>query len=355
MSDSRFMGIALQVARRAFGRTAPNPSVGAVVVRDGMVLAEGWTQPPGRDHAEPHALRQLGGRADGATMYVTLEPCCHWGRTPPCTDSILAAGVTRVVVGTVDPFPLVAGKGIQALRDAGVEVVVGVREGECRRINRGWLRAVTQGLPEVTLKAAVSLDGRIASEAGVSKWITGPAARERAHRLRDMHDAVLVGVGTVLSDDPSLTTRIVGGRDARAVVLDTKLRTPPDAKLFAEGRRPLLFCAEDTKGEGPPGAEVVRVPRGAGGVDVVAALRGMATRGLHRVLVEGGGQVHRAMLDAGVVDRIELFVNGRLLAGGPGMVAGPGFPLATAPGYRFVESGPVGDDLHVVLEREEEG
>lgn len=350
--DARWMGVALEVARRAFGRTAPNPAVGAVIVRDGVVLAEGWTQPPGRDHAEPHALRQLGGRAEGATLYVTLEPCCHWGRTPPCTDSILASGVRRVVVGTGDPFPLVAGKGIQALRDAGLEVLVGVRDAECRKVNRGFMRAVTEGLPEVTLKAAISLDGRLASEAGVSKWITGPAARDAAHRLRDTHDAIVVGVGTVLADDPSLTTRVAGGRDARAVVFDTLLRTPPHAKLLARG--PLIFCADDAPRLEPPGAEVVRIPRADGGIDVRAALRILAHRGLHRVMVEGGGRVHRAMLDAGVVDRLELFVNGRVLAGGPGLFAGPGFGLSAAPGFRFVASQRVGDDLHVVLERGEE-
>ena len=210
MTDWEWMGRALAVAGRAVGRTAPNPAVGAVLVRDGELLAEGWTQPPGQDHAEVHALRQLGGSAPGATMYVTFEPCCHFGRTPPCTDAILRAGVRRVVIGVVDPFPLVAGKGIAALRAAGVEVEVGMREAECRRANLGFIRSIVHGLPEVTLKAAVTLDGRIASESGESRWITGPVARERAHMLRDRHDAVLVGIGTVLADDCALDTRLPG-------------------------------------------------------------------------------------------------------------------------------------------------
>lgn len=352
MNDWRFMGQALEVARRAAGRTSPNPMVGVVVVRDDVVIAEGWTQPPGQDHAEPHALKKLGGRADGATMYVTLEPCCHFGRTPPCTDAVIQSGVKRVVIGIVDPFPLVSGRGIERLRAAGIEVEVGVRGDECRRLNRGFLRAVADGLPEVTLKAAISLDGRIASEAGESRWITGPAAREAGHRLRDAHDAVLVGVGTVLADDCALDTRIPGGRNAVPVVLDSRLRTPPTAKILTAGRRPLILCAEDAPPNDLP-ADIVRLPRGPGGVNLAAALRVIVQKGHHHVLVEGGGTVHRALLEGGFVDRLELFVNGRVLAGGPGMVAGPGFGLADAPAFRFVASAPVGDDLHVTLERQE--
>lgn len=352
MTDAALMARALAVARRAAGRTSPNPMVGAVIARDGLVLAEGWTQPPGQDHAEPHALKQLGGRAEGATMYVTLEPCCHYGRTPPCTDAIVRSGVQRVVVGVVDPFPLVAGRGIEQLRAAGIAVDVGVREDECRRLNRGFFRAVAEGLPEVTLKAAISLDGRIASEAGESRWITGPAAREAGHRLRDAHDAVLVGVGTVLADDCALDTRVPGGRNAVPVVLDSSLRTPPTARVLHAGRRPIVICAEDAPPADLP-ADIVRVPRGAFGVDLRSALAAIVARGHHHVLVEGGGHVHRAFLDAGLVDRLELFVNGRILAGGPGMVAGPGFGLAGAPAFRFVSAEPVGDDLQVSLERGE--
>lgn len=352
--DAGFMGMALDVARRGAGRTAPNPMVGAIVVRDGIVLAEGYTQPPGSDHAEPHALRQLGMRAPGATMYVTLEPCCHFGRTPPCTDAILASGVSRVVVGTVDPFPLVAGKGIAQLRAAGIQVDVGVREAECRRLNLGFLRVTTGGLPEVTLKAGMSLDGRIADGAGASRWITGPAARASAHRLRDEHDAVLVGIGTVLADDPSLTTRLPGGRDAVPVVLDTALRIPADASLFKGSRRAILVCAEDAVPRDLP-ADVLRVPRGPGGVDVVAALRALGSRGLHRVLVEGGAGIHRAMLDASAVDRMELYVNGRVLAGGNAVVGGTGYTLSDAPGFRFTAVEHVGDDVRLSLVRAGEG
>jgi len=348
--DQRFMGLALDLARRAMGRTAPNPPVGAVIVQDGAVVAEGWTQPPGDAHAELYALAQAeraGVGVRGATMFVTLEPCCHHGRTPPCTDAILRAGLARVVVGTVDPFPLVSGKGIRQLREAGVEVEVGVREAACRRGMLGFIRAHTTGLPEVTLKAAITLDGRIASAYGEARWITGPAAREASHRLRDQHDAIVVGVGTVLADDPALTTRIPGGRDAVPVILDSHLRTPPGA-LVLQRRTALVYALDE--GE-LPGAEVVRVPSRGGRVDVHAVLRDLAARGLHRVLVDGGAHVHRSFLDAGHVDRIELFVNARVLAGGPGFVAGEGYRLATAPAFAIDVVERVGDDLRVGLER----
>lgn len=348
--EQRFMGLALDLARRAMGRTAPNPPVGAVIVKDGVVVAEGWTQPPGQPHAELYALAQAerhGIEVSGATMFVTLEPCCHHGRTPPCTDAILRAGLGRVVVGTVDPFPLVSGKGIRQLREAGVEVEVGVREAECRRGMLGFIRAHTTGLPEVTLKAAITLDGRIASAYGEARWITGPAAREASHRLRDQHDAIVVGVGTVLADDPALTTRIPGGRDAVPVILDSHLRTPPGAVVLQRGTA-LVYAID--QGE-LPGAEVVQVPSREGRVDVHAVLRDLAARGLHRVLVDGGAHVHRSFLDAGHVDRIELFVNARVLAGGPGFVAGEGYRLATAPAFAIDVVERVGDDLRVGLER----
>ncbi len=352
-NDARFMGLALDLARRALGRTSPNPPVGAVIVQDGVVVAEGWTQPPGQAHAEPHALQaaeRAGVLLQGATMYVTLEPCCHHGRTAPCTDAVLRAGISRVVVGTVDPFPLVAGKGIAQLRAAGLDVVVGVREAECRRLMLGFIRAQTEGLPEVTLKAGITLDGRIASATGEARWITGPAARELSHRLRDQHDAIVVGVGTVIADDPELTTRIPGGRDAVPVVLDSLLRTPAEATVLRRGTA-LVYCAPEAPAVQLPGATIIRVPRGPTGVDVRAVLRDLTARGLHRVLVDGGAHVHRSFLDAGMADRLELFVNARVLAGGPGFVAGPGYALAQAPSFQIDLVERVGDDLRLALER----
>lgn len=347
------MGLALDLARRGLGRTTPNPPVGAVIVQDGVVVAEGWTQPPGLAHAEPYALAaadRAGVKLHDATMYVTLEPCCHHGRTAPCTDAILRTGVSRVVIGTIDPFPLVAGRGIAQLREAGLDVVVGTREAECRRLMLGFIRAHTEGLPEVTLKAAITLDGRIASSTGEARWITGPAARELSHRLRDQHDAIVVGVGTVLADDPELTTRIPGGRDAVPVVLDSSLRTPPGAAVLRRGTA-LVYCATEAPERGLPGATLIRVPSGPSGVDLQSVLRDLAARGLHRVLVDGGAHVHRSFIDAGCADRLELFVNARVLAGGPGFLAGPGYALAQAPSFRIDLVERVGDDLRLALER----
>lgn len=213
VAEAAWMHRCIALARRAEGRTAPNPMVGALVIVGGEVVAEGWHAAPGRDHAEVDALRKLGGRAEGATMVVNLEPCCHHGRTPPCTDALLAAGIRRVIVGMVDPNPIVGGRGLEILRQAGLEVVVGVEEAACRALNAGYILALEQRRPFVVAKAGVTLDGRIADAAGASRWITGEAARAAAHGLRDRCDAVLVGSGTLLADDPALTTRLPGGRD----------------------------------------------------------------------------------------------------------------------------------------------
>lgn len=325
-ADQHFMGLALEQARQALGRTAPNPSVGAVIVRDGQVLGVGRTQPVGGPHAEVEAVRNAHERGhddlSGATMYVTLEPCCHWGRTPPCTDTILREGLGRVVVGVVDPYPPMQGKGLSRLRGAGVQVELGVREDEAADVVRGFTRTLTKGLPEVTCKVATTLDGHIATAKGESRWITGPEAREDGHRLRASHDAILVGVGTALADDPRLTCRVEGGADPVPVVLDTDLRLPLSARLLDAGAPAVIICAEDAPARVLP-ADIVRVPRGPGGVDVLAALRAIAGRGLHRILVEGGGQVHRSLLDGGFVDTLHVYLAGTLVPGGIPWLGGP--------------------------------
>lgn len=354
MTDAAWMGRALGLASRAVGTTAPNPPVGAVLVRDGQVLGEGYTQPPGAAHAEVQALadcRTRGHDPRGATLYVTLEPCRHHGRTPPCTDAILAAGVGRVVVGTLDPYPPMRGASVGQLRAAGVEVELGVEQEACRRRVLGFARAVSAGLPEVTAKAGMSLDGRVATESGESQWITSPEARAVGHRLRAEHDAVLVGIGTVLADDPALTTRLVPGRDAVPVVLDTTLRTPAAARLLAGSRRAVIVTAEDAPERDLP-AEIVRVPRAATGrVELLAALRALCARGLHRILVEGGPEVLRSLLDRGMVDTLELFVAPKLIPGGRALVGGS--PIATLAEHvplRFAGVEAVGADLHVTAE-----
>jgi diaminohydroxyphosphoribosylaminopyrimidine deaminase/5-amino-6-(5-phosphoribosylamino)uracil reductase len=281
VTDVAFMARALELAARARGRTAPNPMVGALIVRDGEVLAEGWHEAAGKPHAEAAALAALGGRAPGATIYVTLEPCCHHGRTPPCTDAILASGAVRVVAAMVDPDPRVAGKGIALLRDAGIEVEVGVLETESRRLNRGYILARTAGRPAITLKSGITLDGRIASAYGESRWITSEEGRLAGHRARDVHDAILAGRRTIALDDPQLTTRFPGGRDALPVILDSHLQLGADRRVFHGSRRAVVYaCA----GERDLPADIVKVPPGPDGVDLRAVLSDLVERSVHSVL-----------------------------------------------------------------------
>ena len=312
-------------ARRALGSTAPNPAVGAVLVKNNAVLSSGFTLPAGNDHAEVVALKsavEAGHDPSGSTMYVTLEPCCHHGRTPPCTDALIAAKVSRVVVGVLDDFPPMRGNGLAQLREAGVQVTLGVCGEECDRLVLGFQRVVCgNGLPEVTCKAAVSLDGNIATINGESQWISGEAAREHGQCLRAEHDGILVGIGTVIADDPRLTCRTDDGVDPVPVVLDSSLRISETSRLFSSSRRPLIFAAHDAPERALPG-DVVRVDRGPGGLDVAAVARAMGERGLHRVLVEGGGRVHRSLLDARLVDNLYLYVSSVIVPGGKPWVAG---------------------------------
>ena len=324
------MDLALAQAALARGHTAPNPSVGAVLVRNGDLIGAGHTQPVGGPHAEQQALtdcRARGHDPSGATMYVVLEPCCHHGRTPPCSEAIVEGKVARVVVGVLDPFPPMRGKSVASLRARGIDVTLGVREEACARMVLGFTRVVSAGLPEVTCKAATSADGRIATAQGESQWITSPEARVDAHQLRAEHDAVMVGIGTALADDPRLTVRLPSGegrprsKPVVPVILDTNLRLPLAAKVLEAGRA-VVVCAEDAPERVLP-ATVVRVPRAGGRLDLEAALRALANLDLHRILVEGGGEVHRALFDAKLVDTVELYVAGKLIPGGRSWVAGP--------------------------------
>jgi diaminohydroxyphosphoribosylaminopyrimidine deaminase/5-amino-6-(5-phosphoribosylamino)uracil reductase len=348
LEDERFMAMAVEQARAAMGTTAPNPSVGAVLVRDGTVLGVGHTRPVGGAHAEVACLQAVmdaGPSAEGATMYVTLEPCRHVGRTPPCTRALIDAGVARVVVGSVDPFPPMRGKGLDDLRSAGVSVDLGLRREACDAVVRGFARAVTHGLPEVTLKIATSLDGNIATASGESQWITGPDARMDGHRLRANHDAILVGVGTVLADNPRLTVRGVPGTHPVPIILDSRLRTPVDAAVFSGTQRVLIICAEDAPEVDLP-ADIVRVPRGDGGVDMHAAMIVVAQRGLHRVLIEGGGRIARSVLDARLVDEVVLYQSGRIVPGGRPWVGGePLVALAKAITLTVRSAGMLGPDV----------
>lgn len=340
--DLRYMRLALREAGKGVGRTSPNPAVGAVVVRDGKVVGKGCHRKAGTPHAEVHALDAAGAKASGATLYVTLEPCNHTGRTPPCTAAILASGIVRVVVGMADPNPWVNGGGCDYLAGHGLEVQRGVLEQACRSINRPFIKHSTTGRPWVIMKAGISIDGRIATSTGHSGWITNTRSRLAVHRLRDRVDAILVGVGTVLADDPSLTTRLPGGRgrDPLRVVLDTHLRMRPDAQLLRQesAARAMVFC-------GPrPDAGKRRALEKAGAVirptavhksgllDLEQILRQLGGDDVTSVLVEGGSRVHGAFLRAGLVDEVKMFV-------APVFIGADGIPLVDEQQVTVVEQG----------------
>jgi diaminohydroxyphosphoribosylaminopyrimidine deaminase/5-amino-6-(5-phosphoribosylamino)uracil reductase len=358
MSPEAAMRLALAQARRASGRTFPNPAVGAVVLRGGRVLGRGYTRPAGGPHAEVVAIeaarRRHGAAAlRGAWLAVTLEPCAHVGRTAPCADLVAQVGISRVLVGHIDPHPSVSGRGLRRLRRAGVEIALGVLERECREQHRGFLSVCERGRPFVALKLATSLDGRIATAAGESRWITGERARAAVHALRARVDAILVGSGTARADDPELTAR----RDGRVVhtpvrvVVDSQLRTPPTARLFAAGGGAIAVCAA-----GAPrsrrqalearGVQVLPVARAAGGLDLRRALSRLAAAGLTEVLVEGGGQIAAALLRRGLVDELHWFVAPRLLGGDGRPALGPLAlaSLARAPRLRDVSLRRLGED-----------
>lgn len=314
-----YMLRALDLARQALGKTSPNPAVGAVIVKEGQVVGEGSTQPPGSWHAEVMALKQAGEKARGATMYVSLEPCCHFGRTPPCTEAIIEAGIGEVHIATLDPNPVVSGKGKAELEAAGIRVRLGKHEGEARELNEAYFKFIATGLPFVTAKFAMSLDGKIATRGGESKWITGEEARRYAHGLREMVDAIVVGVNTVLADDPQLTSPS-GERQPLRVVVDSGARTPPTAKLLQMPGSTLVVttgAAEAGKIERlkEAGAEVVALPGLDGLVDLRELLRLLGQRDVTSVVVEGGGTLLGSFFDLRLVDKVVAFVAPVIIGG----------------------------------------
>ena len=327
------MRAALALARRSLGSTWPNPAVGCVIVRDGTIVGRGRTQKGGRPHAETQALAEAGAAAAGATAFVTLEPCAHHGKTPPCADALVAAGVARVVSALEDPDPRVKGQGHERLRRAGIAVEVGEGADEAREINAGFLMRVAEGRPLFRLKMATSLDGRIATASGESQWITGEASRRDGHRLRATHDAILVGSATAAADNPSLTCRLPGmqHRSPVRIVLDSKAALDPDSVLATTAREvPTWVMCTSAAPAGrrdalqAAGVEVMEVPASADGrIDVPAAARALGERGLTRVLVEGGGQVAAAFLRAGLVDRISSYRAGVVLGAEGRSAVGP--------------------------------
>jgi diaminohydroxyphosphoribosylaminopyrimidine deaminase / 5-amino-6-(5-phosphoribosylamino)uracil reductase len=315
-ADRRFMDLALSLGRRGLGRTWPNPAVGAVIVKDGIIVGRGWTQPGGRPHAEVEALRRAGEAAQGATLYVTLEPCSHHGKTPPCADAVIAAGITRVVSALEDPNPEVAGEGHARLRAAGIVVDVGVGAAAARRDHAGHIRRMRDGRPHVMLKLAISVDGKASAAGRKPVAITGEAVRDRVHLLRTHSDAIMVGIGTVLADDPLLTCRLPGMAKASPVriVADSMLRLPVNSRLVRSARETPVWALT---GLGAPqdsefallplGVEVLRSPQSAGRLDLKDGLEFLAAKGITRLMVEGGPTLAAAFVAADLVDEAVLF------------------------------------------------
>lgn len=350
--DPAFMDLALALARRS--RPSPNPQVGAVVVRDGVVIGRGHHEVCGGPHAEINALAEAGAAARGADLYVTLEPCCHRGQTGPCTEQIQASGVGRVVVGVVDPDPRVSGRGIVCLEERGFEVVRGLREEACRSLLAGYFVHRSHGRPLIQLKAAITVDGRIATAGGRSRWISGEASRAWAHELRAEADAVLVGVETVLADDPLLTVRHVAGRNPVRVVLDSRLRTPVGSRLVASAAEAPVLLVHTAAGraaapgfDGIEGVERLECPEAqGGGVDLARLAERLGDRGVLSLLVEGGARVHGAFVAAGLADLATLFVAPRVFGSGLGWLDLAGVETTDdGPALEFLRAEPLGQDL----------
>ena len=341
----KWMKVAIALAKRGLGSVSPNPSVGCLIVKGNCLVGRGWTQPGGRPHAETGALEMAGEAAKGATAYVTLEPCSHTGETPPCAKALVAAGLKQVVIAVQDPDPRVSGRGVAALREAGIKTTVGVLEDEARQLNAGFFLKTLASRPLFTLKTAATLDGKIATVSGESKWITSKKARDYGHLVRAQHDAILVGINTVIADNPTLTCRIEGleNRSPAAVVLDSKLRTPVDCELVKKaGERPFFIICNKSEASGDAadklsaaGAQLITVPDTR---DPRIVGKQLVKQGFTRVLVEGGGQVLASFVTARLCDRLLAFTSGKII--GADGLANIG-PLALAE---------LGDAPHLTLE-----
>jgi diaminohydroxyphosphoribosylaminopyrimidine deaminase / 5-amino-6-(5-phosphoribosylamino)uracil reductase len=364
-ADQRFMALALALGRRGQGRTWPNPAVGALVVKDGIIVGRGWTQPGGRPHAEPEALARAGDAARGATLYVTLEPCSHVGKSPPCADAVIAAGITRVVSAIEDPNPEVAGQGHARLRGAGITVDIGLGAAEAAHDHAGHFRRVRDKRPHVILKLAVSSDDKIGASGRTPVAITGELTKARVHLLRAQCDAILVGIGTVQADDPELTCRLPGmeARSPVRVVLDRALRMPGTSKLVHSARETPLWVMTSNLSEAPAamklgaaGAQVMRVPTTTApppGLDLVAVLHALSEKGITRLLVEGGARVAASFVSAGLVDEIWL-LRGPKAVGADGVDALEALPLSAltgSPAFKVRASETLANDTLTIYER----
>lgn len=336
--DEKFLRLACRLARKAAGRTSPNPQVGAVLVRRGQIVGSGYHRFAGGDHAEIVALKQAGESARGATLYITLEPCSHHGRTPPCAPALIRAGIREVVCGARDPNPLVAGRGLRQLRRAGIEVRAGVLEHECRLLIEAFTKYITRRIPFVTLKLAATLDGRIATRTGDARWITGESSRRIVHSLRNEVDAVLVGIGTVIADDPELTCRIAGGRNPRRVVLDRRLRIPITAKLLhlTDAANTIIATGRDAaaarvRAIEALGAQVWRLPVRGRSIAWRPLLKRMAADGVVHVMIEGGATAAASVIREKIADKLVVFY-------GPKILGGDALPMIGALGLRRLKN-----------------
>ncbi len=357
MSDlnEQYMRRALTLARKGVGRTSPNPAVGCVIVRDNTVVGEGWHRKAGTPHAEVYALRQAGALACGADVYVTLEPCSHFGKTPPCADALVEARVGRVFVGMIDPNPKVAGSGVAKLRTAGIEVIQGLLESDCRSINRPFIKQVTTGIPYVTLKSAMTLDGRTGTASGDSRWVTGERARRMVHRLRGIHDAIMVGVGTVIADNPLLTCRVRGGHDPLRVIVDSSLRIPATSEVLNVASKASTLIATISADSAKIaalqalGAVILHCNARDGRVDLHDLVQRLGRRGVQSILLEGGAELAGAMLLEQLIDRCIFFYAPKLVGGdGVGLFCGMGVErMADAIRLSEVSVGKIGEDIFV--------
>lgn len=351
MSDEIFMREALRIAKNSLGRTSPNPLVGCVIVKNGKIIAEGWHRQAGTPHAEIHALNMAGDLANGATLYVNLEPCSHFGRTPPCVNRIIDSGIKKVVSAMADPNPKVSGRGFELLRAANIDVEVGILEDEAKKLNEVFLKWITTGLPFVTMKFASSLDGKIATSTGESQWISCFESRKFVHHLRDINDAVLVGIGTVLKDNPSLTTRLVEGKNPIRVIIDSKARTPLDSKVLDKSARTIIAVSENAPPENISelknrGAEIIFARNER--VDLKILMRELAKREITSILVEGGGKIHFSMLESDLVDKIYAFIAPKIIGGEKTLtsVEGMGFSrLSEAISLKNFTAEKIGEDF----------
>ena len=379
MKDREYMELALELALKGCGKVDPNPLVGAVIVKDGEIIGRGYHTEYGKLHAEREALADCSSSPDGAVMYVTLEPCCHHGKQPPCTDAVIAAGISRVVIGSADPNPLVAGKGVEILKAHGIEVVEGFMKEECDAINPAFFRFIKMGMPYVVMKYAMTMDGKIATRTGASKWITSEAARKRVHEDRNRYMAIMAGIGTVLKDDPLLTCRIPGGRDPVRVICDTHLSIPVDSQIVqtANRYRTLIATAETCSSETDAekcradrcsedkhiedkcraltekGCEILYIPVKNGHIDLEQLMKKLGEQKISSVLLEGGGTLNWSALEAGIVDRLQVYIAPKIFGGkdAPSPVGGTGVGM---PAEAFMTEKPkvtfIGDDILIESE-----